>query len=139
MLAACKDASSPEEEIRQYIDAGIEAAEVRSVDGLDEKIHPNYLDQKGYSKKQLANLMRALFFRHKKIFLLTRIDSIELVSEREAHVKLKVAMAGSEISGLEALASLRARIYAFELVLLKEDDWLLRDAKWRQASVAEFD
>ena len=140
LLGACSDdANSPEEEIRQYIDAGVEAAEARNVDDLDEKIHPSYLDQKGYTKKQLANLMRIMFFRHKKVFLLTRIDSIELVSEREANVKLKVAMAGSEISGLEALTSLRAQIYAFELNLLKEDDWLLQDAKWRPSSIAEFE
>ena len=122
-----------------FIDAGVEATEARSVDGLEELIHRNYLDQKGNNKKQATKLLHGLFFRHKKIFLLTRIDSIDFVSEREAIVKLKVAMAGSEISGLEALTSLRADVYAFELNLLKEDDWQLQHSKWRHASVAEFD
>ena len=122
-----------------FIDAGVEATEARSADGLEELIHRNYLDQKGNNKKQATNLLRGLFFRHKKIFLLTRIDSIDFVSEREAVVKLKVAMAGSEISGLEALTSLRADVYAFELNLLKEDDWQLQHSKWRRASVAEFE
>ena len=83
--------------------------------------------------------MRGLFFRHKKVFLLTRVGEIKLISEHEAVVNMKVAMAGSEISGLEALANLRAQLYAFELHLLKADDWQLQQAKWRQASVADFE
>lgn len=140
LLIACSDdAISPEEEIRRFIDAGVESAEARSVGGLEALIHPNYLDQKSQNKKQATNLLRGLFFRHKQIFLLTRIDSIEFVSEREAIVKMKVAMAGSEISGLEALVSLRAQIYAFELNMLKDDDWRLQYSKWRRASIAEFE
>ena len=140
LLRACSDeAQSPEEEIRQFIDTGVEAAEARSVDGLEELIHADYRDQKGYSKNQLTNLMRGLFFRHKKVFLFTRIEEINLISEGEAIVNLKVAMAGSQITGLEALTNLRAQLYAFELHLLKTDDWLLQHAKWRRASLADFE
>ena len=140
LLQSCSDeANSPETEIRQFIETGVEAAEARSVGGLEELIHTNYLDNKGNNKKQLTNLMRGLFFRHKNVFLLTRVGEVRLISEHEAIVDMKVAMAGSEISGLEALASLRARLYAFELHLLKTDDWQLQQAKWRQASLADFE
>ena len=140
LLQACsQDTSSPEDEIRQFVDAGVEAAEARSIGGLEALIHPDYLDQKGYNKKQLARLMRGLFFRHKQVFLFTRIEEIRLISETEAIVNLKVAMAGSEISGIEALTNLRAQLYAFELHLFKTDAWLLHHAKWSRASIAEFE
>ena len=38
-----------------------------------------------------------------------------------------------------ALASLRARIYRFELQLLREDDWQLRHASWAPASIVAFE
>lgn len=139
-LKACSDDNaSPEEQVRRFIEAGVEAAEARSVDGLGELIHTDYRDQKGYNKKQITNLARGLFFRHKEVFLFTRIEEINLVSEIEAIVNLKVAMAGSRISGLEALANLRAQLYDFELQLLKDGDWQLQHARWHRASIAEFE
>ena len=140
VLAACSGGDpSPEEQIRQFIDAGVDAAENRSVDGVGERLHPNYLDQKGYNKKQLLTVLRGLFFRHKEIYLFTRVGDIELLSDREAIVKLHVAMAGSAISDINALASLRAQLYEFELHLIKGDEWQAQHAKWRRASLADFE
>ncbi len=139
LIQACSDnAESPEEEIRRFIDAGVSAAENRSVDELANLMHENYLDQKGYSKKQLGSLLRAYFLRHKNIHLLTKIDTIEILADNQAAVRMHVAMAGSVISDVDALSALRARIYRFELQLVKQDDWLLRHAVWAPASVGDF-
>ncbi len=139
LIQACSDnAESPEKEIRRFIDAGISAAENRSIDELGNLMHENYLDQKGYSKKQLGSLLRAYFLRHKNIHLLTKIDSIEILADNQAAVRMHVAMAGSVISDVVALSALRARIYRFELQLVKQDDWLLRHAVWAQASIGDF-
>jgi hypothetical protein len=48
-------------------------------------------------------------------------------------------MAGSVISGVDAISSLRAQIYQFELQLIKEDDWLLHHASWRPASIIDLE
>lgn len=139
LLCSCADSDiSPEDEIRQYIELGVEAAEQRSVDDLDELLHPDYRDRKGYNRQQLGKLLQAYFFRHRDIHLFTRIDEIQLLAENQAEVRLHVAMAGSVISDVTALRGLRARIYRFELQLEKQDRWLLRHASWSPASIADL-
>ncbi len=139
LVLACSDSAvSPEDEIRQFIEAGVEAGENRSVADLSELIHPDYNDQNGYSRKQLGKLLRVYFFRHKTIHLFTRIDEIELLTDNEASVRLHVAMAGTVISDVNALSALSARIYRFELQLFKQQEWLIRHASWAPASIAEL-
>ena len=140
LLQACSEtAESPEDAIRVFIEAGVEAAESRSLDGMNDLLHANYLDQKGYNKKRLRGLLQAYFLRHKELYLFTKIEEIDLLTENEAIVRLHVAMAGSVISGVDAISSLRAQIYQFELQLIKEDDWLLHHASWRPASIIDLE
>ena len=138
LLGACSEADSPQAEIRAMIDDAVEAAEARDSGDLADMIHAGYQDEKGHNKKQLGSLLRAYFFRHKNIHLFTKIGEIEMLSENRAQVRMHVAMAGSVIADVDALAGLRARIYAFELTLVKQDDWQLQHASWRSASVADL-
>jgi hypothetical protein len=140
LIQSCSDnAVSSQDEIRAYIDSGVNAAESRDMDALAELMHGDYSDQKGYNKKQLTGLLRGYFFRHKNFHLFTKIDSIELLAENEAIVRMHVAMAGSVIADVDALAALRARIYRFELQLIKQDEWLLTHAVWGPASMSDFE
>ena len=139
LIPACSDnAELPEDEIRHFIDAGASAAENRRLDELGDLMHENFQDRKGNNKKQLGSLLRVYFLRHKNIHLLTKIDSIELLADNEATVRLQVAMAGSVIADVDAISALRARIYRFELQLVKQDVWLLRHAVWAPASIGDF-
>ena len=138
LLACSEEALTPEQEIRQFVDKAAEAAENRSADDLDELMHRDYLDQKGYNKKQLGKLLRVYFFRNKNIFLLTRISEIEYLADNQARVDLHVAMAASAISDVNALTGLRAQMYRFELQLIKQDEWLLQNARWSPASIADM-
>ena len=139
LLGACSsDEVSPEAEIRQFIERGVEAAEQRSVGDLGDLVHPDYRDQKGYNREQLGKLLRVYFLRHRDIHLFTRIDSIQLLAENRAEVNLHVAMAGSVISDITALRGLRAQIYRFELQLVKRDQWLLQHANWAPASLSDL-
>ncbi len=139
LLQACSgSAISREDEIKQYIEAGVKAAENRSSSDLAALIDERYLDDKKLNKTSLAKLARLYFFRHKNIYLFTKIDSIEFVAENEALVTLHVAMAGSVISDASVLSGLRAKIYKFELDLIKQDKWLLQRARWEAASMADM-
>lgn len=139
LLYACTDDGlSKEEEIKQFIEAGIEAAENRSARDLSKLIDENYLDDRKFNKKQLTTLVQVYFFRHKNIFLFTKIDEIEFFTDNEALVTLYVAMAGSVISSTNVLTSLRAKTYKFELELIKQDKWLLQRAKWQSISVSDM-
>ena len=140
LLSACSgDEESPEEQIRRFIDAGVQAAESRSVDGLSELLHRDFIDEKGNNRSQVAKLLRVYFIRHKNIHLFTRIDNIEMLTDNQASVSLYVAMAGTVIADVDALASLRARVYRFEFQLLKQDEWRLRHAKWEPANIGAFE
>ncbi len=139
LVCACTESPlSKEDQIRHYIDTGISAAESRSHSDLADLIDNSYRDQKSLGKTQLVKLMRAYFFRHRNIFLLTKIEAIDFPADDEAIVTLHVAMAGSVISDASVLANLRARIYRFELQLVQADSWLLREASWQIASMVDM-
>lgn len=139
LVTGCSDSVlSPEDEIRQFIATGVEAAEDRSSSDLAELIFSGYKDEKGYGKNQIEKLSRLYFFRHKSIYLLTKIDEIEFVAANEAWVTLHVAMAGSVISDASLLSGLRAQIYKFELLLIKDEKWLLHQANWQPASIGDM-
>ncbi len=129
---------SAEDEIRLYIEKGVDAAENRSANDLSGLIDEHYSDQKGLGKIQMVKLLRVYFFRHKNIYLFTKIRDITLHSANEASVTLHVAMAGSVISDASLLSSLRAKTYKFELQLIKQEEWLLRRAKWQAVNMSDM-
>ena len=140
LLQACSHSGdSAQDQIRAFIAAGVDAAEARSSADIGDMIHGSYLDQKGYNKKQLSGLLRAYFFRHKNIHLFSKIDEIEMLGDNQAMVRLHVAMAGSVISDIDALSTLRARLYRFELRLIREDEWQLQHASWAPASIVDLE
>ncbi len=138
-LLSCSDKElSPEDEIKLYIATAVEAAENRSAADVADLIHHNYSDHNNLDKIQIEKLLRVYFFRHKNIFLFTKNVEINMLSDSEANVSLNVAMAGSVISSVSMLSSLRARIYKFELELVKQDKWLLQSAKWQPAGLSDM-
>lgn len=139
LLGCSGGTNSPEDEIRNFIAGAVEAAERRSSADLTQMIHDSYLDQRGYNKQQVRSLLRVYFLRHKNIHLFTRISEIELLGDNQATARLHVAMAGSVINDIDAVSALRARIYGFELRLVKQDEWLLQHASWKPASLVDLE
>lgn len=132
------DIVSPEDEIKLFIENGKLAAEQRSSIELADLIDAGYRDQRGWKKLDVKKVARAYFFTHKNIHLLTKIDTIDFQNESSAFVVLYVAMAGNVITDLNSLSNLRARIYKFELQLIKNEDWLLQQAKWQAATIKDM-
>jgi hypothetical protein len=130
--------SSAEDQLRQYIENGVTAAENRSAADLADLIHDNYLDPRGNNKNQLTQLLRLYFFRNKNIYLFTKLGEINFLSDNRAQVNLHVAMAATAISDITALSNLRAQIYEFELQLIKQEEWLLREAKWKAVNIGDI-
>ncbi len=138
VLSCSREDDSPEAQIRRFVAAGIEAAESRDSGALQDMLHIAYRDDRGYDRKQLGGLLRVYFLRHKNIHLFSKIDRIELINDSQARVNLHVAMAGSVIADVDALASLRAQIYRFELDLIRQPEWQLQHARWAPASAADL-
>ena len=139
LLGACADDGlSSEDEIKLFIESAVTAAENRELSALVDLIHPGYLDQNGYNRHQISNLLRLSFIRNKNIYLFTKVAEIELLTDNQAIVNLHIAMAGSAIADADALSGIRAKIYKFELQLIKQDEWLLQRANWRAANLVDM-
>ena len=55
LVQACSDDGSAEDQIRHLIDNAVQSAEDRSLDGLGELMHTDFIDQQGNNRMQLSN------------------------------------------------------------------------------------
>ncbi|MDH5388725.1 MAG: hypothetical protein OEY06_09765 [Gammaproteobacteria bacterium] len=138
-LYACSgDEVSKEDQVRQVIESAKLAAENRSPKDVAVLIDGLYSDDKAHDKKKLISIVSAYFYMHKNIHLFTKIDEIVFPEDDKAIATVYVAMAGSVISDTSVLTSLRAKIYKFELQLIKKEEWLLKQAKWERSSFKDM-
>jgi hypothetical protein len=122
-------ASAPEEELRQWVNAGQAAAEAKKRRALINMISPAYADARGSDRDAVEAKLRAYFFRQKSVTLLTTIEAIRVIGGTAAEVDMTVAMTGTNDSVLGFSAS----AYRFELELEKDDDeWLLISSRYAQ-------
>lgn len=139
LLNGCADDSSPEQQIRNMIDAAAEAVEQRAPGEVKSFISPRYLDRQKRSRREITRLLAGYFFRHKSIHLLTQINRIHLPQPDQAEVLLFVAVAGRPIEDVQQLLAFRADLLRFDLQLvLEEGQWRVRSGRWRRASSGDF-
>jgi hypothetical protein len=127
-LSACggPEAGS-EEQLRQWVNRGEEAAEAKQRRELIDMISPAYTDTRGNDRGDIENILRVYFFRQNSITLLTKIEEIRVYGDSAAEVELTVGMAGQN----DAVLGFSADAYRFQLELEREgDDWLLISARW---------
>jgi hypothetical protein len=117
----------------------VEAAENRSHSDLGDLLAENYHDERGHNKDRITQLARAYFFRHRNIHLFTRITDIKVYNNQEADVSLLVAMTGQAVTDPSLLAGLKAHLYRFNLQLIRNDNWLLKQADWKPAGLDELE
>jgi hypothetical protein len=127
-LSACGGPETgPEEQLRQWVDRGEEAAEAKQRRELIDMISPAYMDTRGSDRDDIENILRMYFFRQNSITLLTKIEDIRVYGDSAAEVELTVGMAGQN----DAVLGFSADAYRFQLELEREgDDWLLISARW---------
>jgi len=139
-LACAPDAKSPEEKIRAVLAALEEGAEEKRAGAMKEHVSERYADAQGNDKRAIAQLVAFHLLRNQSVYLLTRVRSVEIEAPGEGRAEVLVAMAGTPIAGPEALLSLRADLYRFDLRLAEEQDgaWRVRSAEWRPAAADDF-
>ncbi|MCW9014261.1 MAG: hypothetical protein OQL06_10790 [Gammaproteobacteria bacterium] len=144
LVAGCtEEPQTPENRIRQFIEQAILAAENRDVGALADLIAQQYIDDKNLNKDTLTKMARGYFFRHRNIHLLSRIDSISLTRQADATGRASlivyIAMAGQPLHSMQAITTMRARLYRFDLILVEQNnDWLLLSANWKPVKINEF-
>lgn len=129
MLACSKPAVGPEQQIRDWVAAGVDAAQRKDRGDIVDMISPAYNDRRGQGREDIDKLLRLYFFRTEKVALLEKIEEIRISADTAAEVLLTVGMAGSS----DNLLGFRADAYKFALELeFDGDDWLLISARWGQ-------
>jgi len=129
-LGACGGpVAEPEEQLRQWVSDGSEAAEGKERRELMSMISPAYADARDNERDDIENMLRLIFFRQSSVKLLTSIEEIRLFGDSAAEIELTVAMAGMS----DGAFGFSADAYRFEFELEREDeDWLLISARWAE-------
>ena len=127
-LAACGGpASEPEEELRAWVAAGVEAAKNKERRALMGMISGSYADARGNERSDIEAMLRVYFLRQHKIALLTKIEEIAVYDDTAARVEMTVGMAGTN----DGMLGLSADAYRFELELERDaEEWQLISARW---------
>jgi hypothetical protein len=139
-VAGCGEQSPPEVRVRAVIDAIEQAAETRSLDGVAEHVADDYSDTWHDSRRAALRSLLVYFQGHQNIHLLTRISDIRLSDDQSsALVTVYVGMAGRPVESAEALLTVNAELYRFDVELQRDgDSYRVMTARWRRASVEDF-
>lgn len=126
-LAACGEATPPEEALRAWVARGAELAEQKDRRALVAMISPAYADARDNDRDDIENLFRVYFLRQHKVALLTRIEELRVIGETAAQLMLTVGMAGTN----DGVLGFSADAYRFDMEFERDgDDWLLISARW---------
>jgi len=127
-LVACGEPrSEPEEEVRAWVAAGVEAAENKERRGVMSLISESYADARGHGHNDVEDLLRIYFLRQHKIGLVTKIEEITIYDDTAAKLIMTVGMAGTN----DGVLGFSADAYRFDMELQKDgDDWQLIAARW---------
>ena len=128
LVSACGGPTTgPEEQLRQWVSQGTEAAEAKERRALVNMISPAYADARGNERDDIERLLRFYFFRMNNVKLLPSIEEIRVFGDSAAEIDLTVAMAGTR----EGAFGFNADAVRFELELQRDDnDWVLISARW---------
>ena len=125
---ACGGPATPaEEQVREWVSRGVEAAEAKQRRELVGMISPAYVDARGNGRGDIENMLRYYFLRMNSVELVTSIEEISVIGDSAADVLITVGMAGTHDGALGFSAE--AYRFSFELAAAG-DDWQLISARW---------
>ncbi|MEX2205713.1 MAG: hypothetical protein WEF50_05740 [Myxococcota bacterium] len=140
-LSACSgEPESPEAAVRATLAAIEAAAGERDVDGVRSRISDAYADARGNDKAEVVQVAAFHLLRNQAVYTLSRIQSVDTSEPGRARVDLLVAMAGKPIDDAEALLTVNADLYRFEVALGEEEPgtWRVTSSSWQRATLADF-
>jgi hypothetical protein len=133
------DPATPEEQLRQTIAEAEAYLQDRNLSASMNYVHPDYQDKRGLDIRQLRAMLAGYFIRHQSIYILTRIEQLDLNKDGEAQVLLFAGLAGSPQDRSPSLSHWRGDLIRLDLkFVLQGGEWLLRQADWRRAGPEDF-
>lgn len=132
VLGGCGDGDSPEQQVRDVIEAIEVAAESREVSDLMQHLSKNYRDGDGNGRDDASRYVRGYFIANQSIHLLTRVEEVQFLSSEEARANVLVGMVGREAAASGAW-DLAADLYEFDVALARESgEWKVTYARWNR-------
>ncbi len=119
--------SAPEEELRAWVSAGVEAAENKERRALMGMVAGAYADARGNARDDIDDMLRVYFLRQNRIALLPKIEEITIYDDTAGKIVMTVGMAGTN----DGVLGFSADAYRFALELEKNaNEWQLISARW---------
>ena len=140
LLACSGEPDSPEAAVRATLAAIEAAAGERDVDGVRSRISDAYADARGNDKAELVQVAAFHLLRNQAVYTLSRVRSVELGEPGSAQADVLVALAGKPIDDAEALLTVNADLYRFDVSLREEEPgtWRVTSSSWQPATLADF-
>jgi hypothetical protein len=127
-LGGCSQPASPEQQVRDVITAGEQAAEERDLGALMDLVSAQYGDESGRDAESLEQYVRGYLMLHPSIHLLTRVEEIDFPYADLARVRVTVGSLGHGAAE-GASFDVAADIEELEIELVREgEDWRVRRA-----------
>ena len=134
-LAACSSEQDPvEERVRALIGRIEQSIENRSVREAVDYLHADYSDPRHIDRRAAGASLFGLVQRHRTIHLFTLIRTVTPAADQEsAQAVVYVAMTGVPVESIDALISLKADLYRFDLGLVEEEgEWRVIRSRWER-------
>ena len=135
MFAACSsDQDSVEARVRNLIVQIEQTIESRSAREVVDYLHADYSDPRHINRRAAGSSLFGLLQRHRTIHLFTLIKTVTPGADQaSAEAVVYVAMTGVPVESIDALISLKADLYRFELGLVEEGgDWQVIRSRWQR-------
>jgi ketosteroid isomerase-like protein len=141
LLVGCSDEpQSPEVQLTQLIEAAEQAVEARDLSAVMDYVDQDYRDAGHRDRSQLRGLLAGYFMRHPSIYVVSKIDRIDLPSQGEAKVVIFAGLAASAKAAAGPLTGWRGNLLRLDLGFRFNSDgeWHLHSASWRPARREDF-
>lgn len=130
---------SPEQRVRNLIEAAEQAAENRDRVALGEMVSANYGDDRGRDRATIEALLQQYFFVNRSIHVLMRIRNIAVLDGGRATATIDVAIAAIPIPDPTRLDQADADLHRIEIDLVDVDgEWKVSSADWRPLALTDF-
>lgn len=128
-LLACGVDTSPEDQLKAAIAGFVDAVEEGELRRAGEVLDPSYRDARHSDKRGAVASLFWYVRQNRQLHLFTLVSDIAIdPAAGTARTVVFAAMAGVPVESVEALISVKADLYRFEV------DWRTVDGTWRVVS-----
>lgn len=138
VTVSCSSTISPDEEIKEYIHSIEKHFENRRAGKLKNLISKEYLDDYGYTKKDIIRFAAGYILRRPTIHVQTEIKELFFFEDTsKAQVAVRVAVTTEPLDKND-IRLVQGEFHNFLIHLERKKEWQLVSLRWQKATADEF-